>query len=433
MKLVVFAHTPPPVHGQSYMVQLMLEGFGGDRRHHTGTPPQPDYGIQCYHVNARVSKNLEDIGGVRFGKLFLLLGHCCQAIWCRLRYGASTLYYVPAPGKAASLYRDWLVMFLCRPFFRHAVFHWHATSLAKWLETSTTLATRRLTFRLLGRADLSIVLSQSSRATADKLWPHRIAVVPNGIPDPCPQFSARVLPRRQARLAARKKLLAGQELSTRERAEAGDQAEFVRVLFLAHCTREKGLFDAVHAVLLANERLRAQGLPVAFHLMVGGVFPNPEEKEQFDQLCRPGPAGHAIHYAGFLQGPQKAEAMIEADLLCFPSHWESFGLVLVEAMAFGMPMVTTRCGAVPEVMPAGYPGLAEVGAAGQLASALVQMAQFEDFTGLRQHFLDHFTLQKFFSNLAATLQGLEPSPRRPLPTQADSNPACPSTFPTASR
>ena len=32
MKLLVFAHTPPPHHGQSYMVQLMLEGFGGDRR-----------------------------------------------------------------------------------------------------------------------------------------------------------------------------------------------------------------------------------------------------------------------------------------------------------------------------------------------------------------------------------------------------------------
>ena len=32
MKLLVFAHTPPPHHGQSYMVQLMLDGFGGDAR-----------------------------------------------------------------------------------------------------------------------------------------------------------------------------------------------------------------------------------------------------------------------------------------------------------------------------------------------------------------------------------------------------------------
>src|SRR5712671_6997716 len=32
MKLLVFAHTPPPHHGQSYMVKLMLDGFGGDQR-----------------------------------------------------------------------------------------------------------------------------------------------------------------------------------------------------------------------------------------------------------------------------------------------------------------------------------------------------------------------------------------------------------------
>jgi len=32
MKLLVYAHTPPPHHGQSYMVQLMVHGFGGDHR-----------------------------------------------------------------------------------------------------------------------------------------------------------------------------------------------------------------------------------------------------------------------------------------------------------------------------------------------------------------------------------------------------------------
>src|SRR6185436_2325548 len=65
MKLLVFAHTPPPHHGQSYMVQLMLEGLGGDHRQRKKSdPPRPGdvHGIQCYHVNTRLSKRLEDIG-----------------------------------------------------------------------------------------------------------------------------------------------------------------------------------------------------------------------------------------------------------------------------------------------------------------------------------------------------------------------------------
>src|SRR5512142_2144174 len=100
MKLLVFAHTPPPHHGQSYMVRLMLEGFGGDRRRparpSTARGQQGPFGIECYHVNARLSKKLEDIGDLRFGKLMLLLGYCLEAIWCRFRYGVTNFYYIPA-------------------------------------------------------------------------------------------------------------------------------------------------------------------------------------------------------------------------------------------------------------------------------------------------------------------------------------------------
>ncbi|HTL17882.1 MAG TPA: hypothetical protein VL793_11640, partial [Patescibacteria group bacterium] len=109
MKLLIFAHTPPPHHGQSYMVQLMLAGFGGDRRKHNGRIESNGsaaegryYGIECYHVNARLSKKLEDIGDLRIGKFLLLLSYCLQAIWCRYRYGVTTMYYIPAPGKPSA-------------------------------------------------------------------------------------------------------------------------------------------------------------------------------------------------------------------------------------------------------------------------------------------------------------------------------------------
>ena len=84
MKLVVFAHTPPPHHGQSYMVQLMLAGFGGDARKRKSDAPDP-HGIECYHVNARFSRGLEDIGEFQGGKIFLIFWFCLQAIWIKLR------------------------------------------------------------------------------------------------------------------------------------------------------------------------------------------------------------------------------------------------------------------------------------------------------------------------------------------------------------
>src|SRR5687767_5827482 len=116
MKLLIFAHTPPPLHGQSYMVKLMLEGLGGDARSKRSLPTGArDREIECYHVNCRLSEGVDDIGSFRFEKVWLLFRYCFEAIWCRWRFNVHTFYYVPAPGKRAALYRDWIVMLLCRP------------------------------------------------------------------------------------------------------------------------------------------------------------------------------------------------------------------------------------------------------------------------------------------------------------------------------
>ena len=50
------------------------------------------------------------------------------------------------------LYRDWLVMVCCRPFFRHLIFHWHAVGLGEWLDHQARPFERRLSHALLERA-----------------------------------------------------------------------------------------------------------------------------------------------------------------------------------------------------------------------------------------------------------------------------------------
>jgi hypothetical protein len=55
------------------MVKLMLDGFGGNQRKPNAFPPAASYNIECYRVNVRLSKQLEDIGEMRIGKFVLLL------------------------------------------------------------------------------------------------------------------------------------------------------------------------------------------------------------------------------------------------------------------------------------------------------------------------------------------------------------------------
>lgn len=409
MKLLVFAHTPPPHHGQSYMVKLMLEGFGGDRRKNKAAAPN-EFGIECYHVNARFSRTLEDVGEFQGTKLFLIVFFCVQAVWCRFRYGVENFYYVPTPGKRVALYRDWLVMFICRRFFKRVILHWHAAGLAKWLETSVQIRTRATTYRLFKPVDLSIVLSRYNFADAEKLLSRRVCVVSNGIPDPCPDFEQSVLPRRRTRFAARVKLFAGETLTPAESKSAGGDPQTVRVFFLAHCTREKGIFAAMNGVVAANLKLAVQHSPVRMKLLAAGNFVAAGEKEEFDRLMEMPQFAGAVEYLGFVSGAEKERALREADVFCFPTRYlgENQPVNLIEAMAFGLPIVTTRWRSLPEMLPENYPGLVSAAQSqDEIAGALLMLSREKTGEHLRENFLSQFVLGLHLTRLGEAIHSVE--------------------------
>jgi len=399
MKLLVFAHTPPPHHGQSYMVQLMLAGFGGDAR----KPPltgASSYGIECYHVNARFSRGLEDIGEFQGAKIFLIFWFCLKAVWIRYLHGVDNFYYVPAPGKRVALYRDWLVMLLCRPFFKRIILHWHAAGLAKWLETETTIGSRTTTYRLFRPVDLSIVLSRYNFADAEKLLSRQIAVVNNGIPDPCPDFEESVLPYRRERFAIRKSTLAG---------ESSDGTLVIKILFIAHCTREKGLFAAAEAIVHANHYLVTCRLPVKLQLTAAGNFVTDNEQAEFNRLRANTDFAAAVQYAGFVSGERKNQLLREADLFLFPTRYlgENQPVNLIEAMAFGLPIVTTRWRSLPEMLPPDYPGLVSGQDPDELAATILKVLATRSGEQVREHFTGRFTMEHHLADLAAAIRSVE--------------------------
>ena len=408
MKLLVFAHTPPPHHGQSYMVKLLLEGFGGDCRRQQEKSASA-YGIECYHVNARFSKSLEDVGEFQGAKMFLIFLFCLQALWCRFRHGVTTLYYIPAPGKAVAVYRDWLVMLICRPFFKRIILHWEAAGLAQWLETSVQIRSRAITYRVFKPVDLSIVLSHYNYADAQKLLSRHICIVNNGIPDPCPDFAETILPRRRARFAARAKLSAGETLDLREIADAGGDPETIRVLFLANGLREKGIFAAMHAVVAANRTLAARRGPLRMNLVFAGNFMTAEDRSEFDRLLQKPEFAAAVNHLGFVSGAQKIRILREADVFCFPSQYlgENQPVCLIEAMAFGLPIVTTRWRSLPEMLPPDYPGLVPGQDPDEIAAALLKLTGHEASERLRENFLGRFSLEQYLSGMAAAIRSVE--------------------------
>jgi glycosyltransferase involved in cell wall biosynthesis len=309
-------------------------------------------------------------------------------------------YYVPAPGKRVALYRDWLVMFLCRPFFKNVILHWHAAGLAKWLETETTITARATTWRCFRPVNLSIVLSRYNLADAQKFLSHQIVVVNNGIPDPCPDFETAVQLRRRERFAVRREIFSG---------NTSIAPLTVNVLFLAHCTREKGLFAAAEAVLHANRSLAARQLPVRLKLTAAGNFVTEAEKAEFEKLSADRVFAATVQHAGFVSGERKAELYRAADLFLFPTQYlgENQPVNLIEAMAFGLPIVTTRWRSLPEMLPADHTGLVNDQSPAALADAVLRVLAEESGEAARIHFQKWFTLEHHLDALAAAVRSVE--------------------------
>jgi glycosyltransferase involved in cell wall biosynthesis len=64
-------------------------------------------------------------------------------------------------------------------------------------------------------------------------------------------------------------------------------------------------------------------------------------------------AGMDVYFAGFLRGDELAEAYASSDVFVMPSRTETLGLVVLEAMSSGLPVVGARAGGIPELIQDG--------------------------------------------------------------------------------
>jgi glycosyltransferase involved in cell wall biosynthesis len=67
-------------------------------------------------------------------------------------------------------------------------------------------------------------------------------------------------------------------------------------------------------------------------------------------------SGLPVHMAGFLHGDELAAAFASGDVFVMPSRTETLGLVVLEAMSSGLPVVGARAGGIPEMIVDGETG-----------------------------------------------------------------------------
>jgi glycosyltransferase involved in cell wall biosynthesis len=170
--------------------------------------------------------------------------------------------------------------------------------------------------------------------------------------------------------------------------------------FLGRISPEKGPDAAIRIA-------RAAGLPLRIAAKVDNV-----DRAYFETVIRPMLDAPGVEFVGEITEAEKAEFLGGAAALLFPIQWpEPFGLVMIEAMACGTPVVAFHRGSVPEVLEDGVSGFVVEDETGALA-ALHRIGTI-DRAAVRGAFEARFTTRRMAEDYLALYRRLAGARARP--------------------
>jgi glycosyltransferase involved in cell wall biosynthesis len=170
--------------------------------------------------------------------------------------------------------------------------------------------------------------------------------------------------------------------------------------FLGRITAEKGPEVAIRIA-------RAAGMP----LRIAAKLPR-AERRYFKERLEPIIDGDEVKLIGEVNGTAKEEFLAGAAALLFPIDWpEPFGLVMIEAMACGTPVIAFRRGSVPEVIDDGVTGFIVEGEE-EAIRAIARLGEL-DRTNIRARFEQRFTAQRMAADYVRHYEALAGARERP--------------------
>lgn len=337
--VILVGQMPPPYTGQNVMTELTVRG---------------SYANACiHHVPTDFSRSVDEMRALQLRKLRHLLVSIARIVVARVRHRARVLYYTPTPVGGLPVARDVVTLLATRWMFGRTIFHFHAAGMVPLLEQAQGLR-RAVLWRAYGRPDVAIRLSAlapqdglATQARAEVVIRNPAPPVPvDGVTDDSPHSDVPV------------------------------------VLCVGALSPDKGL----HRLLEVTRLLRDRGLVFQTHL-VGDYSSSAVRADAEAFVGRHGLRGTVVHH-GVQVGAVKCRLYARASVFCFLTSYpvEVYPLVLVEATQAGLPIVTTRWSAIPDMVSEGENAF---------------LVEPDDVEGAARHVADLLTDQSLQTRMAA--------------------------------
>ena len=307
-EILFILHIPPPVNGAA----MVGEQIKNSKR--INTTFDVDY------INLTTSFSLNKIGKGGFQKFATTFAIGWKVIKA-LSSKKYDLCYMTLTAKGAGFYKDFLIVLILKLFGKKIVYHFHNKGVAK----SSKLYFNDLLYRFTFKNTKSIQLSPLLYFDIKRyVKPEDVFFCPNGITDDfiSPKTMDKVL---------------------------NTPCKF---LFLSNMMEEKGVLILLDACGILKER----GLDFECHFI--GAWSDVSEETFYNQVTKLG-IEQNIYAHGKQYGSDKVKFFNDADVFVFPTYYhnECFPLVLLEAMQYGLAVISTNEGGIGDIGEEGKTGL----------------------------------------------------------------------------
>lgn len=354
MKKILFvAPFPPPIHGAALRNQTIAESKLVNRL----------FILRTFAANQ--ASDVNDIGRFSWRKILKTAKDIAELIGV-LRSFRPDLVYFNISLFGFALYRDALYSTIFKLGRFKLLYHLRTQGIQDQIEKSLF---KRVLFKYLFYNVDVICLSSKLSLDIAGVYQHKPFIVGNGIPVEhiCNQTSRK-------------------------------NAAIPKILFLSNLNIKKGIDE----LLLAFQMLNKKKLPFE-GIIVGRSFDYTEI--EVIQKCAKLGIKEKVNVVGPLYGKEKIKMLISADIFALPTYFEAFPGVVLEAMQFGLPVISSFEGAIPEIVQHGKTGLLiEKQNVQQLTDALELLINDQPLrekfgTSGKEHFFQNYTLEAFEENM----------------------------------
>ena len=149
-----------------------------------------------------------------------------------------------------------------------------------------------------------------------------------------------------------------------DKIQALDKKDELKILFLSRIEKEKGIFETIDAFeILLNKKYNIRLSIAGDGSAMNDVFEYVKKKKIFE---------NRLAFLGYVSGDDKIKAFKEHDIYCLPSYSEGMPNSVLEAMAFGLPVIIRPVGGLKDFFENSRMGFLAKGTTGEEISDLLE-------------------------------------------------------------